>query len=148
MLGLAVVICERGPTGTTGAAVVEGGPVVPADARAPHLSFDHSGADHSSAWQAEARFMIANADELLELLAVSGVADREHPPHLSTLVSADLLFEDGDIMGRTWLARGDLARLLPHAAPEMRERIAAWDAFSRALEDSGHASRLIVWFIR
>lgn len=147
MLGLAVVVCESGPVGVAGPAPTAGTVTAP-DADAPGLAFDHSGADLSGAWQAEARFMIDNADELLDLLAAAGVGDRDHPPHLSTLVSADLLFEDGDVIGKTWLARPDLARLLPHAAPAMQNRINAWAAFARALEDAGHGSRLIVWFIR
>lgn len=140
MLALAVVICESGPA----EAQEDASPaarVSPGDGEllVPGLP---------SHWQAEARFMVTNADELLELLEVSGVAGRPHPVQLSTLVSADLLFEDGDITGETWLARPDLARMRPHATPELRERISAWDAFARALEDAGQGTRLIVWFIR
>jgi hypothetical protein len=141
MLALAVVICECGPAGTW-------------EDRPAHLG-EHV-PDHGellvpaqpSPWQAEARFMIANADELLELLELAGVAGRAHPPHLSTMVSADLLFEDGDIIGETWLTRPDLTLLRPHATPVLGERISAWDAFSRVFEAAGHATRLIVWFIR
>lgn len=142
MLALAVVICESGPTETqehslpatrVSAAAEAGELLVPED---------------PSPWQAEARFMVNNADELLELLEVSGVAGRPHPPQLSTLVSADLLFEDGDITGKTWLTRPDLSRMQPHATPELKGRINAWDAFAGALENAGQASRLIIWFIR
>lgn len=141
MLALAVVICECGPVG----AAEEGS--LAASAPVPDAGELLMPAQPSP-WQAEARFMVANADELLELLEVVGVANRAHPPQLSTVVSADLLFEDGDITGETWLTRSDLALLGAHAAPEMGERINAWDAFSRVFEDAGHATRLIVWFIR
>ncbi|MFK7601355.1 hypothetical protein ACI3L1_03990 [Deinococcus sp. SM5_A1] len=141
MLALAVVICESRPAGAQEDSLSY--PEQPA-AEAGELLVP----EHPSPWQAEARFMVTNADELLELLEVSGVAGRPHPPQLSTLVSADLLFEDGDITGETWLTRPDLTRLLPHAPPELHGQINAWDAFARALEDAGQSSRLIVWFIR
>ncbi|CAM3643692.1 hypothetical protein [Deinococcus frigens] len=140
MLALAVVICESSPAETPQDS--------PSSARISLRAGGLLTPEQPSPWQAEARFIVANADELLELLGVSDVADRLHPPQLSTLVSADLLFEDGDITGHTCLTRPDLARMRPHAAPELRERINAWDAFARALEDAGQATRLIVWFIR
>lgn len=141
MLALAVVICECRPAGAG-----EDRPARPQEA-VPNTG-ELLVPAQPSPWQAEARFMIANADELLELLEAAGMAGRAHPPQLSTTVSADLLFEDGDITGETWLARPDLTALRAHAAPEMAGRISAWDAFSRVFEDAGHATRLIVWFIR
>jgi len=143
VLALAVVICECGPAEAWEALA------------APTPTAEHASdagelivPGQPSPWQAEARFMIANADELLGLLERAGVADRAHPRHLSTMVSADLLFEDGDITGETWLSRTDLTLLKPYATPEMQARIDAWDAFSRVFEDAGQVTRLIVWFIR
>ncbi|MDV6374583.1 hypothetical protein [Deinococcus arenicola] len=141
MLALAVVICESGP-------LESAPPDAEPDGRKQEQGEGHYHDSQLSAWQAEARFMIANADELFGLLTVAGVSGRLHPPQLSTQVSADLLFEDGDIIGETWLIRPDLAQMWPHAASELRELISAWDAFARALENAGRATRLIVWFIR
>jgi hypothetical protein len=132
MLALAYVICERRR--------VE--PEAPGQSPLP-VNFHQTGG-----WHAEARFMIPDADELHALLHASGVADRPHPTQMSVQVSADLLFEDGDITGETWLARADLPALLAHAAPEMHDRLCAWEAFAAALEDAGHETRCVVWFIR
>ncbi len=133
MLALAYVICERRRLGEAGA---QGSPSLPVNVH------------QTGGWHAEARFMIPDADELQALLRASGVADRPHPTQMSVQVSADLLFEDGDITGETWLARADLPALLAHAAPEMHDRLCAWEAFAGALEASGHETRCIVWFIR
>lgn len=99
-------------------------------------------------WQAEAHFLVPGPTEFQELLVSAGVADRLHPPNLSTLVSADILFEDGDIVGQTQLTVDELPLLLPLASAAMQARLLAWAAFARALEDQGQVTRLIVWFIR
>ncbi len=143
MLALAVVICECGPA----EAWEDPSAPVPTPEHVPDAG-ELMVPGEPSPWQAEARFIVANADELLGLLELAGVAGRTHPRHLSTMVSADLLFEDGDITGETWLSRKDLTLLKPYATPEMKGRLNAWDAFSRAFEDAGQVTRLIVWFIR
>ncbi|GGM05821.1 hypothetical protein [Deinococcus aerophilus] len=133
MLALAYVICERRRLGEAGAQGVGPLPV---------------NVHQTGGWHAEARFLIPDADELQALLHAANVADRPHPAQMSVQVSADLLFEDGDITGETWLTRTDLSALLAHAAPDMHDRLCAWEAFARALETTGHETRCIVWFIR
>lgn len=104
----------------------------------------HDGAD----WQAEARFLVAYPGELMDLLGAAGLSDRPHPPNLSTLVSADILFEDGDIVGRTQITVDELPALAELASQELRVRVLAWGAFARSLEVQGQVTRLIIWFIR
>lgn len=102
----------------------------------------------SGDWETEARFLMPNPSAFLKALDVAGLAGRQHPGDLSLQVSTDLLFEDGDIVGQTYLRPEELPAVLPHADPDMALRLRAWLAFAQALEHAGQDARLIIWFIR
>ncbi|UBV41657.1 hypothetical protein LAJ19_08280 [Deinococcus taeanensis] len=101
-----------------------------------------------SDWTGEARFLMDGAQEFLTLLERAGLANLGHPDVTSLQVSAETLFEDGEIIGRTTLTAADLATLLTHAPPEQHPRLLAWAAFAYALEGQGQAARLLIWFVR
>ena len=101
-----------------------------------------------SDWETEARFLMPTPSAFLEALGAAGLGERQHPGDLSLQVSTDLLFEDGDIVGQTFLRPDELPALLPHADPDMALRLRAWAVFAQALEQEGQEARLIIWFIR
>ena len=102
----------------------------------------------SSDWETEARFLMPTPSAFLDALGAAGLAGRQHPSYLSLQVSTDLLFEDGDIVGQTYLRPHEIPALLPHADPDMALRLRAWAAFAHALEADGQEARLIIWFLR
>lgn len=99
-------------------------------------------------WQAEAHFLVPQPSEFKALLDGAGMGDRLHPPNLSSLISADILFEDGDIEGQTQVTVDELPLLYPLAPADLLTRLQAWEAFLRAMEAGGQITRLIIWFIR
>lgn len=98
-------------------------------------------------WQAEARFLVRNARSLEYLLVEASLDARGHPPDVSATVQTDLLFEESAVSDQTFVTFSELARLTVPASMEDYPRLAAWDAFARALEQSGRAARLVIWFV-
>lgn len=99
-------------------------------------------------WTGEARFLLDPPGDLLAALQAAQLHDRGHPDDLSVQVSAEALFEDGEIIGRTTLSAADLATLTPHLPELHHARLLAWAAFAYALEGQGLEARLVAWFVR
>ena len=111
------------------------------------LAFVVAEALEAGEWQAEARFLVRRGEGLRDLLSAAGFAGRGLPPDASATVQTDLLFEEGAPEGQTFVTFSELPRLSVHAALDDFPRLAAWDGFLGALEQSGRRSRLVVWFV-
>ncbi len=98
-------------------------------------------------WSGEARFLLEPAAELHHALQAAHLNDLGHPDDLSVQVSAEALFEDGEITGRTVLSAADLATLTAHLPEAHHARVLAWAAFAYALEGQGNEARLVIWFV-
>ncbi|NTX99707.1 hypothetical protein [Deinococcus sp. JMULE3] len=98
-------------------------------------------------WTGEARFLLDPPGDLLGALHAAHLHDLGHPDDLSVQVSAEALFEDGEITGRTVLSAADLATLTAHLPEAHHARVLAWAAFAYALEGQGNDARFVIWFV-
>ncbi|MXV18561.1 hypothetical protein [Deinococcus xianganensis] len=98
-------------------------------------------------WTGEARFLLDPPGDLLSALHAAPLHDLGHPDDLSVQVSAEALFEDGEITGRTTLSAADLATLTAHLPDAHHARLLAWAAFAYALDGQDHDARFIIWFV-
>ncbi len=99
-------------------------------------------------WEIQARFFIPHPPELAGLLQQFGLADRGHPSHLSSVVSAEILFEDGDIIFKTYLLAHEIQGLALQASVLLVSRLWMWAACLTCLEEENFQARLIIWFIK
>ncbi|GGK85854.1 hypothetical protein GCM10010844_00460 [Deinococcus radiotolerans] len=98
-------------------------------------------------WTGEARLLLDPPRDLLDALHAADLHDLGHPDDLSVQVSAETLFEDGQITGRTTLNAADLATLTAHLPDPHHARLLAWAAFAYAFERQGNEARFIMWFV-